>query len=205
MDYIVPSAVAVSISGYSTERSAHYRWHHVADYFSNPHICWVGIRIPRRARESKMIFNIIAYRPNGDDYCRGCHMGSSDSQLETFHTEDVSKAAEFVAKKKFEDHINTEREVCNHDFIIILDGRVMHNDIDNNWAPETDSDDENEEYYTVINGMHNSIDTIVAYLLQEKAKEAEAAANKRKAQEDKLKREQKIIKDYATLMADKPK
>lgn len=45
-----------------------------------------------------MNYTIVAYRSNLDSYCRGCHMGSSDSDFEITYTQDVDEVSSIVAK-----------------------------------------------------------------------------------------------------------
>lgn len=70
------------------------------------------------------MFTLIAYRPNGSDSCMGCHMGSSDSELEiTYHgsTDSLSEAYLKIRKQEFQDR--NEREISSYVYTILCNGR----------------------------------------------------------------------------------
>lgn len=45
------------------------------------------------------IYTVIAYRPDYDDYCKGCYMGGSPSEQEIEAFDDQDAAARFIADK----------------------------------------------------------------------------------------------------------
>jgi hypothetical protein len=108
-----------------------------------------------------MIFNIIAYRPNG--YLNG---DRSDSYLHTFNTTDLQEAVEFIAKITFSDKW-TDREYSSHEFIVIVDGRVIRNEIDNDWCLPDDTESYYDFYY---NNMLDEISKQVTQYGQDKVK-----------------------------------
>jgi len=69
-----------------------------------------------------MNLTIIAYRPNGDDYCMGCHMGSSDSGLDIIPIYDISEASERVSRYLFENMIK-DLEYEDSEITLLFDGQ----------------------------------------------------------------------------------
>ncbi len=73
-----------------------------------------------------MHLTVIAYRPNGDDYCRGCHMGSSDSDFEIYHTVEHDTAAINIARFLCEDKIKAlehDYEIEDYEITVLTDGQ----------------------------------------------------------------------------------
>lgn len=68
-----------------------------------------------------MNITIIHYRPNGSDYCRGCHMGSSDSDFSIYTAESEDDAAASIANRLEEDS-KSDREYCHWESYILLNG-----------------------------------------------------------------------------------
>lgn len=46
---------------------------------------------------------LIAYKPNSDDYCRGCHMSSYDSHFVNVESEDIDDIITTLARLKSEE------------------------------------------------------------------------------------------------------
>ena len=69
-----------------------------------------------------MNLTIIAYRPNGDDYCMGCHMGSSTSDLDIIQIYDISEASERISHYLFENMIK-DLEYEDYEITILFDGQ----------------------------------------------------------------------------------
>ena len=66
---------------------------------------------------------ILAYRANYDDYCRGCHMGSSDSNFEYNSFTSADAAATYIADFMFEDYINKDDlTMGDYEITILFDG-----------------------------------------------------------------------------------
>lgn len=76
-------------------------------------------------------YTIVSYRPNGDDYCRGCHMASSSSGFDLQETTDVEQAAGWVVDKLMADH-KAERspEVEKWQVTILINGASYGQDED---------------------------------------------------------------------------
>jgi len=68
-----------------------------------------------------MNITIVKYRANGIDTCRGCLVGSSDSDHEIYVTDDEDDAARSIAEKLFEDR-NSNSEFCNWEITILFNG-----------------------------------------------------------------------------------
>jgi hypothetical protein len=138
------------------------------------------------------IINVIAYRSDGSDYCRGCLMGSSSSDLEIFNTTNIDEAIEFAAKKRVEDN-HSEREYNSHELTFIIDGRVVSS-CEGSWYPDGYDEDGTFEKY-------DALDTYIRTNLERRVKEIEdariaaAALAKQRAEEakEKQKAAEKII------------
>lgn len=147
-----------------------------------------------------MILNIMAYRANGEDSRMGCCVGSSDSNISFFNTQNIEEAAEFIAKIKFDD-IFTDPEYCSHKFIVIADGRVISNDIDNEWY----IDDEVDKYRTITNDLNKLVNGLIskhtnAKVIAEEIAKEEAEEIKRMTNVEKAKaHEQYILEEYNKL------
>lgn len=70
-----------------------------------------------------MLLTLIAYRPNGEDVCRGHCVGRSDSDLEISYTKDINEAITIVSNYLFEDKIK-DYEYSSYEITILQDGRV---------------------------------------------------------------------------------
>lgn len=68
-----------------------------------------------------MIYTLIHYRPNGADYCRGCLMGTSDSEIEIVNFADIEEAAKSIAEKRMIDE-TSDREYAGWETTILIDG-----------------------------------------------------------------------------------
>lgn len=76
-------------------------------------------------------YTLVAYRENGNDYCRGCHMGSSDSDFGMEFTESLNHLQTMYAeylKKDVDDE--DSREVMLWDLTILRDGKDLYDDHD---------------------------------------------------------------------------
>ena len=72
------------------------------------------------------MYNLIAYRPNGSDSCRGCHMGSSDSELIIKSCECVGEVIEEIFQcKKLEYAVRNDRSYCSFEYTIFMDGEEL--------------------------------------------------------------------------------
>lgn len=73
------------------------------------------------------MYTLIAYRPNGDDYCMGCHMGSSSSEFEITYHRDIETLAErylVIQKQMFDDR--NDREVMAYEFTVLCEGQDIY-------------------------------------------------------------------------------
>lgn len=122
-----------------------------------------------------MIYTVLAYRPNGADYCKGCLMGTSDSDFE-FHTGDnLDQAARFAAEIEF--GAPEGYEFCGYEFTYLVNGKEYLEQVD---CPEIDFD---PEWYNCL-AAEKIIGDRVKEILTELKAEAEKA---RKAQEKQAK------------------
>lgn len=70
-------------------------------------------------------YTIVSYRPDGDDYCRGCHMASSSSHFDLQETGDVEQAAIWVADKLMLVHKDRNSpEICEWEIYVLVDGHL---------------------------------------------------------------------------------
>lgn len=91
------------------------------------------------------IFTLIAYRPNGIDTCRGCLVGKSDSDMEINFFADIESIARAIFKYKEIDE-KSEREYCDYDLTILINGHDLYSCSDDN---------ESERYHAIIDEINN--------------------------------------------------
>lgn len=75
-----------------------------------------------------MNYTLICYRPNADDYCMGCHMGSSDSTHEIYYSKDREFIAAMWATCLVEDQFKDQDE-AEWEITLLIDG-IEPTDID---------------------------------------------------------------------------
>lgn len=73
------------------------------------------------------MYTLIAYRPNQTDYCRGCHMGSSDSDfsIEYFEAtrEGMANMLDLIKDfHKADFDVRSNREYANYELTILCNG-----------------------------------------------------------------------------------
>lgn len=79
-------------------------------------------------------YTIVSYRPNGDDYCRGCHMASSRSDFDLRETLDIDQAAGWVADKLMSDHkAKNSPEIDEWQVTILINGVLYGHDEDDDY------------------------------------------------------------------------
>ncbi len=83
------------------------------------------------------MYTLIHYRPDGSDYCRGCLMGTSPSELEIEVHDNVDTAALSIAQKELE-NTTSGREYAAWETTILVDGypEVDHPE----WGNQNNSD-----------------------------------------------------------------
>jgi hypothetical protein len=121
-----------------------------------------------------MIVNLIAYRSNGDDSCMGCLVGRSDSSIVFFNTTDIEEAIVRMARINFDDKF-TEREVNSHDFVVIIDGYVVINEVDGTWYPDDTSDEAYAKYDRYETDIRNGVAKYMKQMQDFKDKQDAAA------------------------------
>lgn len=86
-----------------------------------------------------MDFTVIAYKPDSDDYCRGCHMEScpSDFSIEQFAA--VDSTIEHIANVMFDNTILRVSET-GYDIYVVYRGSLYEY---NNCFLDDDSDNDN--------------------------------------------------------------
>jgi hypothetical protein len=149
------------------------------------------------------LFNVIAYRTNGDDTCRGQVMDSTDSVCSIFNSTDMSETATHIAELKFSD-TTTNRATSSYEISIIINGICVKDEIDSNWY------NYNTELYDVAHTVLDELEALsklelVAMKKEQVIKDANAkeANIKDEAAKEQLKIVQakaKIIDDYNKLM-----
>lgn len=115
-------------------------------------------------------YGMIAHKPDGADYCRGCLMDSWSGEFETCLTEDIDELMSNyapLALRKYED-----REP-RFEFTFLIDGRPIYP----SWTP----DDEDEQEMFLRRKMAEAADDEVERIKQRKIEEAA-----RKKEEDRL-------------------
>ncbi len=140
-----------------------------------------------------MNITIIHYRPNGSDYCRGCHMGSSDSDFSIYTAESEDDAAASIANRLEEDS-KSDREYCHWENHILLNGLEEYDEgYDHNLQ---------QSIIRKAEGMFNDKvkrDEEIARQLKAKEKEAKLAEKvkaKKKAEEDRYAKFLKMKEEY---------
>jgi hypothetical protein len=72
-------------------------------------------------------YTLVAYRENGNDYCRGCHMGSSDSDFGMEFTEDLTHLQNMYAEYlKMDVDAEDDRAVQLWELTILVDGKDLY-------------------------------------------------------------------------------
>lgn len=70
-----------------------------------------------------MRYTLVAYIPNGDSYCRGCHMGSSSSD---FFMKEYSDIAAVVRQMAYYEYINTTDEnYASWEYYLLVNGQDL--------------------------------------------------------------------------------
>ena len=138
-----------------------------------------------------MNITIIAYRPDHTDYCRGCRMGSTESDMEcgTFNT--TYNATEFLAKYMAENLIRDIYEYAAYDFTYVVNGLD-----ERDWEPNSIEQNIQRRIYVAA--------TIQAEVIATKYKEdkiAKEAEDKRIKEEETKQRE---LKQLAELQEKHP-
>ncbi len=117
---------------------------------------------------------LIAYKPSSDDYCRGCHMGSYDSDFEKTVCDSLSDLiAEYVRFSTW--HLSVNEEEYE---ISILDTNF-------------------EEVYLDDLGILDQVNEFTQKILEKRIDEAaeKKAAKRKKAEESQRKRELKQLEE----------
>ena len=71
-----------------------------------------------------MNYTLIAYKPNNDDYCMGCHMASYSSDFELFHTIDKQELVNKWLSIHQQERSHDDRE-CGYDITILVNGQPL--------------------------------------------------------------------------------
>lgn len=137
-----------------------------------------------------MNITIIQYRANGSDYCRGCFMGSSESDHEIHVAENIYDAANYIAQKLYKDH-HSDREYCGWESTILIDGIPTN---------EYYGDD-----YAKIEKINNVIFSKANELFSQRLADDEAEAKKKADEEKERKKQDKIKKEEEKVIREKKK
>ena len=68
-----------------------------------------------------MIYTLICYRANGQDTCRGCEMGRSDSDFEAITSDNINNILALWLEKE-EANERKEREYCSWEINFLING-----------------------------------------------------------------------------------
>lgn len=91
--------------------------------------------------DAEHVYTLLAYRPNGVDTCRGCVMGTSDSDFKVQVFTDTQALTEAWAQLLLESS-QAAREVCSVEFTLLIDGL----DYDGWWTLRGDAGAEEPPY-----------------------------------------------------------
>lgn len=84
-----------------------------------------------------VLYFLIAYKPNSDDYCRGCHMASYSSNFESHANLTQPKLVEELAKLLFYNYY-TQTGESGYSYQILRDGVLVHDSIEDKPATYLD-------------------------------------------------------------------
>jgi len=110
-------------------------------------------------------YTLIAYRPNGDDYCRGCLMDSSDSAFELTGDDSLEVIANTIAQYIFHNSIR-EREFCEWEMTFLINGIYVSGTGDYSSSRETP-----DEYYKIWDDVYTKGANLAGELIQKKKAE----------------------------------
>lgn len=72
-------------------------------------------------------YTLIAYRENGSDYCRGCHMGSSDSDFGMEFAEDLTQLkSQYAEYLKMDVDGEDDRALQLWELTVLVDGKDLY-------------------------------------------------------------------------------
>jgi len=134
-------------------------------------------------------YTIIAYRPEGADYCRGCLMDSSSSDHAIRYCETEQEAAEAIAGYRFESN-HSGREYASWETTLLIDGR--------NYV-------ETDEYPDAFDRVEAQAQQHLQRLEQEhreeeqRQKDAEARRKQEKKRQDEIAAEETDRREYERL------
>lgn len=148
--------------------------------------------------EKNLHLTLIAYRPNGIDTCRGCLMGTSDSDLNISEHRTIESIANQIQDFSEIDE-KSDREYCSYDITILLDGREQ-------WSYlETDTEEYSDFRSEVFESIHEQIKLVKELrklnkieqerLLAIKKEEERVESEKRKAEQAEKDRIAKLESD----------
>lgn len=144
------------------------------------------------------IYTVIAYRANGIDTCRGCVMGSTDSDFSVGNYTKVEDVVNFVAHLRFNHKQNQEKDYALDD----LEVHILRNGFGAEIASEYDENsyEATREASLEISKINALIDKKITLLTEQEVQrlkqaeiekekqrqQAELAAKIKKEKEDKL-------------------
>lgn len=117
------------------------------------------------------LYGVVAYRPNGDDYFRGCLMAQSDSDFQIHTFNDIASAVLCVASLRF-GQVNKPLEDKEWEIHITVDGHMENSDDPSLASVFENIDKEIKEHYA------NMIEDAAKKELQKKHRKEQAAKNK---------------------------
>lgn len=88
-------------------------------------------------------YTLIAYKPDSDDYCRGCHMASYSSDLIIFNALDVNKIIDKMVECNTNIELNDNCNEAGYKFSIYKNGIIISG---NDAYGENMTDEEWEEW-----------------------------------------------------------
>lgn len=155
------------------------------------------------AAKHSHVYTLLAYRPNGADYCGGYCYGSSESEFSTHIFTDADALARQWARLRMTASKNTGREFQETEFTLLVDGM----DEGTWWEVHSEAYDRGEWTEAPHCELRRTADKAYAALREEEARlEAERQAAKERAAAEESRRaqeqaEQAERETYAKLHA----
>ena len=83
------------------------------------------------------MYTVIAYKPDSNDYCMGCHMASYSSDMQWLSSENEEEVAQFIAEFIKKNHFSECGE-DNYEFTYLYNGLENPYDEDSDSCPFDD-------------------------------------------------------------------
>lgn len=143
-------------------------------------------------------FNVIAYRSNGYESCRGHVVDSTDSDCTIFNSTSLAETADHIAKLRFSE-IDASRATNTWDISIIINGICVEDAIESNWY---NYDDNDYDTSCCILGELVTAATLSLLNVTQEHIQAEALAAEAKIKADAEAEQLRIAQSKAKIIAD---